>query len=257
MMWSLRVHALLENYDLAHHLDGSKPPPAATITAGDITSVNPAYNLWKRQDKLIYSSLIGVISVTIQPTLARSQSTSDIWCILASIYAKASKGHIKQIKHQLKQWTKGTKSIDEYLQGLTMKFDQLALLCKHVDHEDQLEYAFEGLPEEYKTVVNQLEGRDVSPSLTEAHEKLLNHEAKLLMLNTISAVAPISANVTITRQTSHPRQHFNQKSWRPPNQNNNHQPDKGNPKGYQGKCQLCGVHGHNAKRCPQLYKQQP
>jgi len=27
-------------------------------------------------------------------------------------------------------------------------------------------------------------------------------------------------------------------------------------KGYQRKCQLCGVFGHNAKRCPQLHQQQ-
>lgn len=79
------------------------------------------------------------------------------------------------------------------MQGLTTRFDQLVLLGKALDHEDQLEAVLDGLPEEYKTVADQLEGRDISPSLIEVHEKLINYEAK--MQNTVT-VTPTSAPVT-------------------------------------------------------------
>lgn len=117
LMWSLQVHALLDGYDLAGYLDGSVQPPASTLTVADAHAVNPAYTLWKRQDKLIYSGLIGAISLSIQPIVSRSQTAADIWKTLAATYAKPSRSHLKQIKHQLKQWTKGTRSIDEYMQG--------------------------------------------------------------------------------------------------------------------------------------------
>lgn len=64
-MWSLQIHALLDGYDLAGYLDDSIDIPAPTVTANDVVKVNPAFTLWKRQDKLIFSASIGAISQAI------------------------------------------------------------------------------------------------------------------------------------------------------------------------------------------------
>lgn len=104
--------------------------------------------------------------------MSRTTAASQIWEKLASIYAKPSRGHIKQLKDQLKYYTKGNKSIDEYLQGAITKLDQLAILGKQYDHEYQVEVILGGLPEDYKTVVDQIEGKDTPPSITEIHERL-------------------------------------------------------------------------------------
>lgn len=87
------------------------------------------------------------------------------------------------------------------MQGLAIRFDKLALLGNPVQHEEQIEFILQGLPEDYKSVVDQMEGRDVSPSLTVVHEKLLTKEAKLLaVLSSTSSVAHVSANVATSRQ---------------------------------------------------------
>lgn len=79
--------------------------------------------------------------------------------------------------------------------------DQLAILGKAVDHEDQIDYILEGLPDEYKTVVDQIEGRDTPPTITELHEKLLNHEAKLLAATDVAPVStPVTANAAKSRE---------------------------------------------------------
>lgn len=172
LMWSLQVHALLDGYALAKHLDSSPVVPPPTLTTGDDVTENPEFVRWNRQDKLIYSGLLGAITQPIQPTVSRTTTASQIWEKLASIYAKPSRGHIKQLKDQQKNYTKGAKSIDEYLQGAVTKFDELALLGKPYDHEDQIELLLGGLHEEYKNVVDQIEGKDVAPSVTEVHERL-------------------------------------------------------------------------------------
>lgn len=69
----------------------------------------------------------------------------------------------------------------------------MALFGKVLDHEDKLDYILQGLPDEYKPVIEQAEGRDLPPSLTELQEKLINFEAKLLTSASLAA-APISAN---------------------------------------------------------------
>lgn len=48
-----------------------------------------------------------------------------------------------------------------------------------MDHEDQTDALLEGLPEEYKPVIDQIEGRETPPTLTKIQEKLLHHETKL------------------------------------------------------------------------------
>ena len=60
------------------------------------------------------------------------------------------------------------------MRGLASRFDQLALLGKPLDYEDKIEYIIDGLPEDYKSVVEQVEGRDTTPSIVEIHEKLVN-----------------------------------------------------------------------------------
>lgn len=136
LMWSLQVHALLDGHGLAGHLDGSTPMPSQTVLVATVPTKNPEFTHWHRQNKLIYNALIGAISTPLQPLVSRTTTASQIWTKLASTYAKPSRGHIKQLKTQLKNWIKGYKSIDVYLQGLTTRMDQPIILGKPLDHED-------------------------------------------------------------------------------------------------------------------------
>lgn len=196
LMWSRQIQALLDGYDLAGHLDGSLAVPPMTITTDNAVATNPAHTAWKRQDRLIYSALLGTITVTIQPILSTTTTAAEIWSTLTATYAKPSRGHFKQLKQQLKTTTKGTKSINEYVQGLTAIFDQLVLLGKPEDPKDQVDFILEGLPDDYKTLIDQVEGRDTTPSITELHEKLINHEAKLQSKQPAPAYVPVTANFT-------------------------------------------------------------
>ncbi|XP_010495807.1 PREDICTED: uncharacterized protein LOC104772950 [Camelina sativa] len=253
--WSLQVHSLLDGHDLAGHVDGSSVPPDATITTNGRETTNPAYTIWRCQDKLVYSGLLGTLSPSIQPLVSKSKTAAEMWKIVTDTYTKPSRGHVQQIRIQLQQQSKGDKSIDDYIQNLTTRFDQLALLGKPMDHDEQIDVIFKGLSEEYKSVVDQVEGRETSPSITEIHEKLLNKEAKLLALSVSSpSHLPASANIATARnQHSQGRSNRSrtnswhqsrQSAYKPANQT----------RGYQGKCQLCGVFGHSAKRCSQLQR---
>ena len=152
-MWNRQVHSLLDGYDLAGYVDGSTIVLPPTVTEDGVVKANPTYVLWKRKDKLIYNTLLGVISPSVQYLPSTTTTSSEIWETLSSTYVKPSRGHIRQLKQQLRQWTKGAKTIDEYFQGLTTRFDQLALLGKLDDHEDKNEYVLQGLSDDYKTVV--------------------------------------------------------------------------------------------------------
>ncbi|XP_010495561.1 PREDICTED: uncharacterized protein LOC104772670 [Camelina sativa] len=260
LMWKLQVRSLVAGYGLIGHLDGSMAKPPLMVTTNGVDAPNPAFSLWQRQDQLLYSALLGSVSLGVQTTLSQTTTAAEIWTTLAEIYAKPSRGHVRQLKNQLKVATKGNNTIDEYVCSLTTKFDTLALLEAPVLHDDKIEQILDGLPEEYRPIVDQVASRDVSPSIAYVHERLLNHEAKLLA-KAASPTLPITANVATQRNNHSPRfnntarnnnkvsnNNTSSSTWQP-NHNNTH---RRNFRPYLGKCQFCNVQGHSAKRCPQL-----
>ncbi|RVX00914.1 Retrovirus-related Pol polyprotein from transposon RE2 [Vitis vinifera] len=92
LTWSLQIQSLLEGYDLHHFIDGAHTPPPPTVNVTAIASPNSGYTTWKRQDRLIFSTLLGAISVSLQLLIARTTTSLDAWQTLANTYAKPSRG---------------------------------------------------------------------------------------------------------------------------------------------------------------------
>lgn len=235
LMWSRQVHSLLDGYGLVGYIDGSLPAPSPTITTAETTTENREYVKWKRQDKLIYSALLGAISVNVQPILSTIHTSAAAWEKLVDTYAKPSRSHILQLRQQIKHWKKGTMSISEYVRGFTTRFDQLALLGAPYTHEDQIDFVLEGLPDDYKQVLDQISSRDKAPSLTELHEKLIKHDLKLQAQAVDSSSLPITANAVNYRGNGGNKnnngsnyrgqqQRFNNKSNQPWQQNQQFRP---------------------------------
>ncbi|RVW75651.1 Retrovirus-related Pol polyprotein from transposon RE1 [Vitis vinifera] len=237
---------MASGYDLQHFIDGTHTPPPPTVTVTGVASPNLAYTIWKRQDRLIFSALLGAISVSLQPLIARTTTSFDAWQTLANTYAKPSRGHIKQLKEQLKRCTNGSKSISEYMQAIKTRADELALLGKPVDDEDLIDRVLEGLSDEYKSIIDAINAHDTSISFAELHEKLLNKEASLQTAQ--PSPLPATANPTAFRNrpnlcppTTTPQQPGPTTAFSPH--------DQRQPKPYLGCCQACGIQGHTAKRC--------
>lgn len=84
----------------------------------------------------MYSAIIGAISLLAQPLVASATTTHEVWGTLNLIFGTPTRGHIKQLKFQVKSCTKGTKTISEYLRLIKTKADELTLLGKPIDPED-------------------------------------------------------------------------------------------------------------------------
>lgn len=139
-MWSCQVRALLDGYDLLGYIDGSIIEPPPTTTTNGATTVNPEHKQWKRQDQLIYSALLGAISITVQPLLSTTTTLVEIWEKLSSTYTTSSLGHVCKLRQQIKQWKKGTKSIHEYIKGFSTRFYELALLGEPFKLGDNIDF---------------------------------------------------------------------------------------------------------------------
>ncbi|RVW78965.1 Retrovirus-related Pol polyprotein from transposon RE2 [Vitis vinifera] len=126
-------------------------------------------------------------------------------------------------------------TVTDFLHSVRARTDELAILGAPMEEEDLTEKILDGLGDEYKELVRAVQARDTSISFDELHEKLLSFEASLLA-NTKSE-AGVHCNLP----------------YRPPMATHSGTPSRTNrppPRPYQGFCQICGIQGHTAKRCP-------
>ncbi|KAE8674326.1 hypothetical protein F3Y22_tig00111758pilonHSYRG00069 [Hibiscus syriacus] len=263
LSWKTQVEAILIGYDLQKFIDGSHPAPPPTITANNVISINPAYQTWLRQDKLLFGALVGTLSPSLIPLITQFKTSYEAWQVLANTYARPSRGQIKQLKDHLKNNTKGSQSITDYMQSIKIRADELATLGKPLDHEDLIEKVLEGLDENYQSIIDSVNGRDSTISFVELHEKLINKELSLLNKTSPSPL-PTSAHPTnvpstpwsainqtprLPGFTSIPTQDITRSS--PSNTRDNRSPV--NP--FLGPCQWCSTQGHVVFRCPLFRKQ--
>ena len=120
-----------------------------------------------RQDNLIFSALVGSLTPSIIPLIQQTNSSREAWTTLANIYARPSRGRIKQIKEQLKHATKGSQTITEYMHFIKTRTDKLALLDKPLEDEDLIEKILDGLDDEYKSIFDTIEGCETLISFDE------------------------------------------------------------------------------------------
>ena len=106
----------------------------------------------------MFGALVGTLSPTIVPLITQSKSSHEAWQILVNTYARLTRGHIKQLKDNLKNITKGTQSIAEYMQSIKTQADELAALEKPLDHEDLIEKVLDGLDENYQSIIDAING---------------------------------------------------------------------------------------------------
>lgn len=273
LSWKLQFETLFIGYDLIGYIDGFNPCPPTTITVNNTATTNPFHKLWIRQDKLLLNALIGSLSPTILPFIAQAKTAKEAWTILANTYAKPSHGRLKQVKTKLENPTKGSQNVTEYLHSVKACADELAILGAPLDPEDLTDKILDGLGDEYKELVRAVQARDTSISFDELHEKLLSFEASAPAIKSSETSLPITAYPTNKtnhqwcpnktnnwRTPSHSSPAGNQ-IWRPPAptngrplmnldsrfQNRSNRPPS---RPYQGFCQICGIQGHTAKRCP-------
>jgi hypothetical protein len=175
------------------------------------------------------------------------------------------------VKNQLKNLTKGSMSITDFVYFIKARFDELAVLGAPMDTDDLIEQILDGLDEDYTELVRAVQNREAAISFDELHEKLLLFEASLQTRSQSSRLGPITAN-SFTKNSSNNNWRPSRTNWRPfsspignnlrspsianfrpatfPNQvRNNHLPARL----YLGHCQMCGTQGHTAKCCPSFH----
>jgi len=125
-----------------------------------VTKENPAYQTWRRHDRLIYGALLTTLSNEVASLVSQTKTSHDLWTLLKNTYAKASRIHLKQLKERLRTTSKGTQYITTYMQFLKQTGDLLASLGSPISIEDVIDYILRSLDEGYRVVIDRVNAMD-------------------------------------------------------------------------------------------------
>ncbi|XP_014491092.1 uncharacterized protein LOC106753757 [Vigna radiata var. radiata] len=248
LTWKLQVEALLDGYDLLKYPDGSFPTPPMTISTTGATP-NPAYQTWRRQDRLIYGALLTTLSPEVASLVSQTTTSHDLWTLLQRTYAKASRSHLKQLKERLHTASKGTQSITTYMHSLKQTIDLLASLGSPVSVEDMTDHVLCGLNNGYRVVIDGVNARDTPILFYDLLEKLLIQELSL-----VAAQRQVPAPMTALNAQTRPN-HYDKTRSRQFSASSSSRPDYHKP--FLGRCQWCNVKGHVLSQCHTFKQQHP
>jgi hypothetical protein len=95
MLWQYLMTSYLEGQNLFGYIDGTTlcPPKflpsasASTSTTPAQQILNPEYQIWYRQDKLILSVIISTLSEVILAHVVHLHTPCDVWNTLEKIFS--------------------------------------------------------------------------------------------------------------------------------------------------------------------------
>jgi hypothetical protein len=183
--WRAQFEALLIGYDLIDFVTGIHKCPV--IDALNSTASKAANFHWIRQDKLILHAILASTSTTITPLLAAYKTSHEAWMALTRLCGGKSRTRVMQFKEDLTLSNRGSRTVTEFLQGIKVIADELAMIDHPVSDDDLTLYILNGLGIEFREIAAPICALETSLKFEEIHDLLVSHESYLRRLEHQSA----------------------------------------------------------------------
>lgn len=184
-LWKTQLLHYFRGQDLYGHLDGSLIPPPSMVTVsqsdtGNTTqNPNPAYSQWLRQDSLILSTLMSSMTESVLAQIISYTTAHQVWQALETNFSSQSRARTIQVRTQLANAKKGSRSANDYFLMIKRLADELAMAGQSLSCDDIISYILAGLDHEYDSLVSSIYARTDTVTLEEVYSLLIVTESRL------------------------------------------------------------------------------
>ncbi|CAA0838968.1 Unknown protein [Striga hermonthica] len=228
--WRVQINALLVGYDLIGFVNGTKPCPATTADT---------YTAWCRQDQLILHAIISSVDPQVITILSNVKTSKQAWGTLQKLFAGKSRARIMHLKERLSRFSKGSKTMMQYLHDIKSMEDELALINAPLDDVDLVIHVLNGLGSDYREIAAAVRAREHPLGFEELHDLLSDFDSYLQR-----DVPSSEPSLVITAHTTQKQRSFPRKQRGHPTSNDGNYGNSKRPV-----CQYCEKPGHTAKTC--------
>lgn len=231
---------------LAHKLhrfvvNPSIPPKYASEADRALDKVTEEYEKWLVQDQMLFTWLLSSLSDSILPRTIGYKHAFQVWDTIHKHFQSHMKAKDRQLRSELRNSKKGSRSVSEYLLSIKSIVDALTAIGDPISTQDHLDVILEGLPEDFNPCVMLIYGRLDTPSISDVESLLLMQEIQIEKFKQDQSAGSISVNVA-----QGPRSQFNNNQGRGGrNRGSRNRGGRGSG-GPKPTCQICFKYGHNA-----------
>ncbi|VFQ63525.1 unnamed protein product [Cuscuta campestris] len=189
LSWSATVRANLLAHRLLGYVDGSEPSPPSFVLdekaaapgkdEPPVMKPNPAYESWNIIDAQIRACLLAIVSPTVQTHIHALPTSAAIWNHLEQRYNSLSRTHIFQLKERLHGVTKGTDSMQSYLDTVLTIVSSLKLAHEEISEQDIILCVLRGLPADYASLKQNIRTNIATVTFNQVSSWLLSEELNL------------------------------------------------------------------------------
>ncbi|GJS94984.1 ribonuclease H-like domain-containing protein [Tanacetum coccineum] len=210
--WEYFFEQLCESYDVVKFIRAHAPD----INTSAPTPFTPEE---LKIDKIMLSWILFTLfdSLRARLVLARPKSAKEAWSLISEIVKDNKRSCTNALKAELRSIKLGDQSMESYFQKIDSIVNILTSLDAHVNDEDVIHYALEGLPETYANVCGYMHWKDTFPDLKTVQSLLLTEEMRLKPKVLSSSMDSSSLMVFVADSSNNSRSSSTTqgKSWKP------------------------------------------
>lgn len=154
LLWKQQIVSAIYGYGLEKHLTEEHIPPKFKNVQEETAAIlNPEFSNWRRQDQLLMSWILASMTEGMLTRVVGCNFTYEVWEKVRIHFTSQTRAKVKQFKTELKSVKKGSLRMYEYMLKVKGIVDSLAVVGNPVPINDYIEDIFDGLPEEYESVI--------------------------------------------------------------------------------------------------------
>ncbi|XP_071680105.1 uncharacterized protein [Lolium perenne] len=255
LAWRAQVLPLLQSRHLEGFIDGSLPCPP---------SYHPAYHQWVAQDRAILSGIQSSLTESVSGLVLFATTSREAWAALDTSYSTQSIARSMAIRTQLGELKKNDLTVTLYFNKISVLADTLASIGQPLCPEEFISYVFNGLDDDYDSLVENITGRTIPIQPRELYARMLATEQRIVSRRS----SPSYAAANAATRGGKPSKPYLPKSAPAPGDAAAPPPGSrpvitslnGRPRaccatcGAFTACQLCGIDGHVASKCHRRFK---
>ncbi|KAL9462433.1 hypothetical protein AB3S75_000438 [Citrus x aurantiifolia] len=183
MLWKSQVISSIRANELEGFINGSHTcPPRCFTNPGPnqttITTTNPEYQIWKKQDHILLSWLLSSLSEGVLGTVVDCYTSCEVWTTLANQYGARTRARVLYLRTQIQTTKKGSLTIHDYYSRMKTILNTLRAAGNNMGDEDFIMCVLAGVGPEYDSVVTNINSMPETPSLSEVYGMLLSQETR-------------------------------------------------------------------------------
>jgi histone deacetylase 1/2 len=171
------------------------PLQFATAEDREIGKNSDEYQQWLIKDQTLFTWLLSTLSDGVLPRVLSCRHAHEVWDKIHKYFSSVLKSRARQLRSELKNTKKMSKSVNEYLLRIKSIVNSLIAVGDFVSEQEQVDSILEGLPEEFNSFVMMVYSRFDTPTVEDVEALLLLQEVQFEKFKQELSNPSVSANL--------------------------------------------------------------